>query len=372
MEELLKRANINIPQLHRYIKMAAAFELSKLSEPCYFPPLKKTYHELLRQLRLSDRDVKEFIKRMYKGTRAEKWNLWRMPDHNIMMFIMHVFLKNRKKDGFEAAMLYYMIRQYSHLMHKHFIRFCDIDLFRYALENLTKTHLFSREKTIGNSIIYLSREMQKKYTNDLANWDVDKLIDFISASRHRISQSVKSFAQHYYRSHKEGTRIKTHPEDVEDEYGVQQQLVTLEKGRRVVDNTVKRITVYKTIDRKAFEEAKRTTKVRNSIADMILKSLPELKYSDNIKSTLLLFVKDATKPSEICGKDYIVYVRRLMSIKRTRSRMYFKQQINVLLMKILKENDFIETYNSYTSQTQFIINSFLAFYLTGVLKNSIC
>ena len=370
MEELINKAQINIPQLHRYIKMAAAFELSKLSEPCYYPPLKKPYHEMLRQLRISDPDLKAFIKRMYKGTRAEKWNLWRMPDHNLMLFIMHIFLKNRKKDAYEAAMLYYMIRQYAHLINKQ-MKYCNVDLFRYALENLTKTHLFSREKTIGNSILYLSKELQKKFTKDIAAWDVDKLIDFISVSRHRISQSVKSFAEHYYRSHKEGTRIKTHPEADEDPEGMQ-QLMTLEKGKRVIENTVKKITVYKTIDRKAFDESKKVTKIRSSIADMMIKSLPELKYSENIKTILQLFVKDATKTSFICGPGYYKYARRLMSVKRTRSKVYFKQQVNVLVMKILKENDFIGTYNSYTSQTQFIINSFLGHYLTMVLRNTIC
>lgn len=371
MEELLKTAKINIQQLHRFIKMNAAFELSKLSEPCYFPPLKRTYHELLRQLHISDSDLKAFIKRMYAGTRAQSWNLWRMPDHNIMMLIMHFFLKNNKQDGYEAAMLYYMIRQYSHLIQKHMPQFCSIELFRYALETLTKTHLFSREKTIGNSLIHLSRELQKKFTKDIKDWNVDKIIDFLSVSRHRISQSVKSFSQHYYRASKEGTGIQTQQEPSEDdEFMI--QLITLEKGKRVIDETVKKITMYKTIDRKAVQDAKMVTKVKSSIGDMIIRSIGELKYSDSIKSVLQLFVKDITKTSSVCGKDYYSYVKRLMSVKRTRSKIYFKQQVNILVREILRENEFLDTYNSYTSQTQFIITSFLAYYLTMVLRNNIC
>ncbi len=370
MEELLKKAQIDIPRLHRYIKMTVAFELSKLSEPCYYPPLKRTYHEMLRQLRISDSDIKAFIKRMYKGTRAERWNLWRMPDHNLMIFMMHIFLKNKKKDAYEAAMLYYMIRHYSHLISKH-MKYCNVELFRYVLETLTKTHLFAREKTIGNSLIYLSKELQKRFTKDIASWNVDKIIDFISISRHRISQSVKSFAEHYYRAHKEGSRVRTQLEPTEDEEGMT-QLITLEKGKRVIDEAVKKITVYKIIDRKALQDSKKVTKVRSSIADMIIKSINELKYAENIKNILQLFVKDITKTSSMCGKDYYRYVKRLMSVKRTRSKVYFKQQVNILVRIILKENDFLDTYNTYTSQTQFIVNSFLAFYLTGVLRNSIC
>jgi hypothetical protein len=371
MKELLSKAHIDIPRLHRYIKMTVAFELSKLSEPCYYPPLKKTYHEMLRQLRISDADMKAFIKRMYKGTRAERWNLWRMPDHNLLILIMHIFLQAGKKDAYEAAMLYYMMRHYSHLINKH-IKYCNIDLFRYVLETLTKTHLFAREKTIGNSLLHLAKEMEKRFTKDIANWNVDKIIDFISISRHRISQSVKSFSEHYYRAHKEGNRVRTHLEPTDEEEEGMTQLITLEKGKRVIDEAVKKITVYKSLDRKAFDEAKTVTKVRVSIADMIIRSINELKYSDNIKTILQLFVKDITKTSSLCGKDYYNYVKRLMSVKRTRSKIYFKQQVGILTVQILRENEFLDVYNSYTSQTQFIINSFLAFYLTGVLKNIAC
>jgi len=283
---------------------------------------------------------------------------------------MHIFLKNNKKDAYEAALTYYMVRQYGHLINKQ-IKYCNSELFTYALENLTKTHLFSREKTIGNSIFHLTREAQKRFTKDIADWNKEKLEDFILISRHRISQSVKSFAEHYYRAHKEGSRIRTSIEATDDEDG-SVQLITLEKGKRVIDNTVKKITVYKTLDRKAFDESKRVTKVRSSIADMIIRSVHDLKYENNIKAVLQMFVKDANKTSMVCGKEYYIYVKRLMSIKRTRSKVYFKQQVNVLLLKILEENDFTKTYNSYNSQTQFIINSFLAYYLTMVLRNIIC
>ncbi len=370
MQELLKKAQINLPQLHRFFKMSAAYELSKLSEPCYYPPLKKTYYDMLRQLRISDTDMKAFIKRTYKGTRAQSWNLWRMPDHNLMIFIMHIFLKNKNKAGYEAAMLYYMIRQYSHLIQKH-IKYCNIDLFRYVLETITKTHLFAREKTIGNSLIHLSRELQKRFTKDIERWDIDKIIDFLGISRHRISQSVKSFSEHYYRAHKQGTRLGTQDEPSEDDEFMT-QIVSMEKGKRLIDDAVKKLTMYKIIDRKALDEAKRLTKIKVSIADLIVKNLRDLRHADNIKRILQLFVKDMNTTSELCGRDYYKYVKRLMSVKRTRSKVYFKQQINILIHKILKENDMLDAYNSYTPQTQFIINSFLAFYLTMIIRNSVC
>jgi hypothetical protein len=369
MEELLKKAQINTPKLHRQLKMMAAFELSKLSEPCYYPPLKKPYYELLHEIRLSDRDIKDFVKRFYKGVVIRN-RLLTMLDTNLLLFLMYYFLKNKNMDAYEAALTYYMIRQYSHLINRQ-IKYCNVELFSYALENLTKTHLFSREKTIGNSIFHLTREIQKRFTKDILNWDKLKIEDFILISRHRLAQSVRSFGHHYYRAHKEGSRIRTQIEPTEDDEGTV-QLITVERGRAVIDKTVKKITVYRVIDRKAYEESKSITKIRSSIADMIIKNVHDLRYGDNIRTILQMFVKDATKTSVVCGKDYYTYVKRLMSLKRTRSKVYFKQQVNTLLLKILEENDFIKTYNSYTSQTQFIINSFLAYYLTMILRNIIC
>jgi DNA replication initiation complex subunit (GINS family) len=283
---------------------------------------------------------------------------------------MHIFLKRKKKDAYEATLLYYMVRQYGHLIHRQ-IPYCNTEIFTYALENLTKTHLFAREKTIGNSILHLTREAAKRFTKDILNWNREKLEDFVLISRHRIAQSVKNFAKHYYRAHSQGTRIKTAIEPTGEEEGMN-QLITLEKGKKVIDDTVKKLTVYKSLDRKAYEESKRLTKIKRSIADMIMRSVHQLKYEGNIKTILQLFVKDTTKASQICGKDYYLYVRKLMALKRTRSKIYFKQQVHILLKKILEENNFIKEYNSYTSQTQFIINSFLGYYLTMTLRNLIC
>jgi DNA-binding transcriptional regulator GbsR (MarR family) len=370
MEELLKKAQIDIPKLHRFIKMSAAFELSKLSEPCYYPDLKRTYHELLRQLHISDSDMKALIKRTYEGTRAQSWNLWRSPDHNLMLFIMNIFLRNNNKDAYHAAMIYYMIRQYSHLLNKQ-MKYCNVEAFKFALETLTKTHLFSREKTIGNSLIHLSNELEKRFTKDIASWNIDKIIDFIGISRHRISQSVKSFAEHYYRAQREGSGIKTQQEPSEnDEFMT--QIVTLEKGKRVIEETVKKLTMYKTVDRKALEEAKKFTKIKSSISDMLVRSVMNLMYADDIRTILQLFVKDATQTSDVCGKDYYSYVKKLMALKRTRSKVFFKQQVSNLVRKILKENGVLDVYDSYTPQTQFIINSFLALYITMTLRNLIC
>ena len=371
METLLQQSKINPSNLQRVLLKMASSDVNNMSQPCYIPGHKKAYHMLLNATGLTDKDIKDFAKRTYKGTIAQGFNIANEPGTNMMLFIMWYALRKRNMTLYHGAMLYHMIRQYGHVMMRHFKRFCNEEVFSYALETLTKTHLFAREKTIANSLFHLARELEKKYTNDIKTFNVDGIIQFISASRHRISQSVKSFAEHYYRAWKSGDALKTGGDETDQESNAY-QLQSQERGRKVIDATVKKLTVYKTIDDKAMMEAKQLTKIKTVIADLITRQLKDAKYADEIRLVLQMFVKDVTNASMFCGKDYYAFVRKLMALKRTRARIYFKQQINILLLNILKDIGYTKTFNSYTTQTQFIIHSYLAYYLTLCMRNQVC
>ena len=371
METLLEKSKINMSNLQRTIMKITSSDVNNLSRPCFIPTHKKQYHMLLNATGLTDKDVKEFAKRTYKGTIAQGFNIANEPGTNLLLFIMWYALKKRNKTLFHATLVYHMIRQYGHVMRRHFKQFCNEEVFSYALETITKTHLFAREKTIANSLFHLARELQRKFEREIKDFNVDQIIQFISISRHRISQSVKSFAEHYYRAWKSGDALKTQV-DISDDEGNVYQSQTLERGKKIIDSTVKKLTVYKTVDKRAADEAIKITKVKSTIAVLITKELNNTKYADEIRLILQLFVKDVSDTSMFCGKKYYDYVKKLMGVKRTRSRIYFKQQINILLLKILKNIGYLKTFNSYTTQTQFIIHSYLAYYLTMSMRNTIC
>jgi len=370
MDELFKKITIDLAPLKRYIVGKAAMELSSLSTPCYYPKTKKFPYDILHLLKITEKDFKEFIKRNNKGTIAEKWLLPNDLGSVLLVFIMYIFLKNRDQSGYSATMLYFLIIHYSRLMHKQ-IKYCYEDTFKYTLDNITKTHLFAREKTIPNSLFYLSNALQKSFTKDITNWDKDRIFIFMSEARSRISQSIKSFASSYYLNRKEGSAIKTQTEESDDEINKYQYKV-LQRGQKVVDEVTKKITIYKVVDKKALEDAKRVSKAKTSISTLICNEIANSKYFDQVKILLQLYVKGLENVKMVCGNEYYDHVRKLMAIKRTTAQIYFKAQINILLHEILQNLKLLEVYKKYTSQTQFIINSFLAFYITSVLRNSIC
>jgi len=109
-----------------------------------------------------------------------------------------------------------------------------------------------------------------------------------------------------------------------------------------------------------------------SLAVLITKTINDLKYSDVIKHIYRLYLKDLSNIKQLCGKGYFSHTKKMMSIKRTNEQVYFKQQINILIIKVMKDINYFKRYNTLTPQSQFNINSFLSYYLTMALRNSLC
>jgi len=371
MEELLSKAKINKIKLRSEMLRIAGTTLSDLSKPCYKPPTKTYYYQFLSLTGLTDKDIKDYTKRQWSGRKEITYRMQMDPLTNFYIFLMQYFLQQRDMTGYKASMLFYMIRYYRSILDKQFPKYCDEDIWHYALETLTKTHLFSREKTISNAIYFLTNEMIKRYTEDIRTNNLDEISIFIQTSRSRISQSVKSFAEAYYRASKEGSKIRVASSPTDDEENAF-QFESMSKTERLIEDITRKVTVYKYVDQTSKDEARSITKISILIADALVNSINDVKYTENIRLIFKLFIKDLTDVKQICGKDYFIFVRNLMAIKRTSSQIYFKQQIYVLLEKVLQQEKLKDTYGKFTSQTQFLVNLFLAYYITMILRKSIC
>lgn len=371
MEKLLAQATINANSLKRNIIKFAATELNNLVEPCYYPAVKKYYFTLLEDTGLTNSQLSKFVKEKYKGTKYGHLNLVIDPITTLHVLIMYYFLKNKDQVGYNMTMVYHAIRTYTNLMHKQ-ISYCDPGAFRYALEHLNKTHLFVREKTIPGAIYFISQEMVKQYTTAIKNSDDEQIAIFVQMIRHRLSQSVKSFAEEYYRAAQNKDAIKNTPLITDDEGNEVQSYGEVSRTERMIEDVAKRITLYREIDKSALDEAKKLTKVSSDMANNISNKLCDLKYADNITIILKLFIKDIKNVKMICGKDYYVHIKQLMSIKRTSAQIYFKQQISELLNLLIKELGQEKTFNNFSSQTKFLVNYFLAYYITMILRNKLC
>ena len=85
MKELLEKARINPSTLKQKVLRIVTSDINNLSQPCFIPAHKREYHDLLNATGLTDRDVKDFAKRTYKGTIAQSFNIANEPATNLLL-----------------------------------------------------------------------------------------------------------------------------------------------------------------------------------------------------------------------------------------------------------------------------------------------
>ncbi len=365
MNYLLNKSKVDERKLYNYIKTISTQELSKLSEPCYYPSLKKHKFELLRICNLTENDLKEFPKRFYKGTKWVKFQLHNDSYTNLLLFIMYYFLINDNKLGFSSTMLLHNIRYYSNFI-RISIKFCNEEIFKYALENLSSIHLFRRERTIGNALYFLSNQYIKIYLNDIKEENVDRIGKFIQESRHRIAQSVKSFATIYYDAHEKNKEFKE-PEKYEEE----EVEIPLRKGEILIDKFIRKTTTYKQYDRKAFELSIKQIKIQKNVAEKIIKELSDSKYNDDLSSILRFILDNINDLNILCSDKFKEEIDKLIFVKRIKED-HFKKKINSLLIKILKSIREYSNYEKKSNKDKLQINLFLAYYISLSFRNFIC
>jgi len=369
--DLFQKDKINIIELRRFLTRVVSSNLGSLSEPCFVPTTKKDYYDFLYYTGLTDSQVGEFRKKLWAGRKEEKFaNLLKDNPTTFYLSLLSYFLKNNDAIGYESLFIYFTIRQYGQQMARYFSKYCNKEVFVYALNSLAKTHLFSREKTIPNALYYLSKELMKRYKDKIKRFDLDGMSSYFMETRHRISQSLKSFAAIYYAASSERKGIIT-PEledDEEDLYQYQDQ----ERENKIINRVVQKLVVYKHIDEKIKEEAVNITKINIGLASGFTSKLTDIKYSDQLRLILKLFFNEIKTINSLCGKDFYQLVRNIMSIKRTTSKIYFKQQINILLDDLVKDLGYRKQYLALTNQTKFLISLFIAYYLTLLIRKNAC
>lgn len=365
MQTLLEKSKINRNALSQKIHRIVGTELSQLSHPCYYPSMKKYYYELLHLCGLTEKDVNEFSNQFYKGTKFDAFKLQKDPITNFYIFLYWYFLKQKDVHTAESAMFMHVIRYYSNLMNKS-IKYCDPNTFKLALETISKTHLYVREKSIASSLIYLSRELIRKYEDRILSEDPTNIAIFITESRHRLSQSAKSFATQYYKLKASGTTI-VHPYENEEGQEIQPDIRDM-----TVISLAKKITIYNHTDEQAINDSKKISGISINLARDIVEELGDPKHTDKVTSVLRQFFVDMPDVTYICGSDYFTYVRKLLAVKKSSKPMYFKKEVTTLLIDILTNIDYLETFQTQSSQTQFNILTFLSFYITMTVRRLIC
>ncbi len=362
MQQLLSIAHINDTELKSILSRIQGEELLRLSEPCYYPKLGELDPQLIDATGLTKQNIDDFAERTWKGRPGEKFNIFR--DASFLVWLMWYFLNQDDIPIFNSALICHMIRQYQKLYKKYFRTGCDSNAFISALDRLSKSHLFFREGSIPSAISKLSNDLARKYEQGIKNWNLDAIAKFIGESRSRLNQSFRSFANLYYKIiNAPGYGIPSN-EALDDQVNP----YTLNRRDQFIYNVVSRICMEGDKDQQTIDEAKRITKISDSMATALVDELsngtnPSL-YSVSLQNILNLLL---TQPQSRI-EDITI---QLMSIKRTTKPVYFKKEIQGLTSSLVKNSGRKQEFDSLTPQTQFRIAKYLAVYIAMVLRNTL-
>jgi hypothetical protein len=273
--------------------------------------------------------------------------------------------------GYKGCMLFYCLRQYTNLFHKTF-KFCQPDVFKYTLENINKTHIYYREKTIANAIYHFSNQMIQRWTKDLKSLDKPMQISlFIRECRHRQAQSLKSFAIAYYKNSEQGNRISQQKTEITNDEGETSVIEGTSKTPKQVANLVHKITVYRFVDIKALENSLKLNSVNKIYGQLLVKQLSNHKYSEDLTSIYLMYISNLTSVSNICSNKFISEVKSILRSKNNKIK-FLKESIGNLLDNLIIDANLKKQFNKMSLQSRYTYINFLSFYLFWSLKNYVC
>jgi len=353
-------SDIDFNKLHTFIVKKVSTELASLVEDCYYPKVSILYKDLLAITHSDEKTLRAYSKKKYGNP---KWRLLHDPQTTLLILIVQEFIKQKDMAAALSAFHLFSLRNYSNLLHK-YIRHCNPELFRSALQSLSHNHLFVTKQTIPSSIMYLSNTLFKKYQRALVEDDAGMMLKLIMEIRHRFEQSILSFAKKYYAIHKSQQQIKS--EDEKD-YDVGYET----KLKQFIGSVTKDITIYKNVDKKAVDGARKIIKFNRKYSEQYAKTLTNPKYTSDINSALYLLMKDIKDFSKVPTTSFLDHVKKLMSVKVSKQPLYFKKVISKIHDQVIEDLELVDWFNKLSIQSKSISRNFIAYYLAVYVQNHI-
>lgn len=360
-------AVIDSQYLHQFILNKVHEELVNLIEPCYYPKVIAYYNMLLHMCKTEEKDLVQYGKQKYNRPQFQVLN---QPYNILLVNIVQDFLSRKDLAGAEAAFHMLALKQYMNLLYKYTTKkgsnrkLCIPEIFQEALENISKNHLISKQKTISNMIIYLSREVFKRYIVALQKDDPDQIVAMIMALRTRLNQSVKSLFRQYYtiaanRSQNKVTEEKDYDQSHET------------KLKAFADKLARDICVYSSIRHTAIDKANQILRFNKRLSEGYIKELSTIHYKANVTMAFYLLMKPFKDLALIKSKEFANHVKQLMAIKVTKTPIYFKKTVSEIHDDIIKRLNLVDWYNKLTIQSKSLSRNFIAYYLAFYLQDAI-
>ena len=137
-----------------------------------------------------------------------------------------------------------------------------------------------------------------------------------------------------------------------------------------VEKFIKSMYVYKNNDRRALDEAKKRSRVKNNLAESMLPLIHNRSSEENVKIILISFMKNILDTKSLCGPEFYKMVSGLMYKRNLKDSFIFKNLI-IDFSDSLYENVMSTSIKTGT-RDKIPARIFVAFYITISFRNLFC
>ena len=281
----------DVRMIHKYLATVCGYELSQISEPCYFPKIVKYKNDFFSKTKIDPKNTKLFLKQM-NPTYA---NFAIFNDELTVGLIAGLLHFSRSKDYDVAKICYFLlaIKFYSSLVNISFPRFCDRELWIHAFTQVSPKHLIREKGGMSGAIMHIVNSLYKIYFSKLEYPYItdNDLIRVVYDLRHRLSQSIKSFAEIYY--HLQKTGDKSVGGSAEKSVTTKDDVIT------IADKISMSMCTFEQIDDKLLKLAIYRSGIQTHIGHSIIEELSNVEFKDKIRFIIILLGK-GTVMSALC------------------------------------------------------------------------
>lgn len=354
---LPKNSSPEKSRLITFLKKYIGREFSNISRPCYYLKMVRTWRDIVYLTGIDKTIIKEFkkgIPHKYKSRHI-------LYDDATMLLLYAIISSFNQKENENARLLFYMLslKFYGSLIHRYFKSFCNPEIWNIALDRLSTKHIFRKLNGIANAIIYLSDNECKKYKerfqkieNTEDGWDFCNSL--VYSLRTRINQSVKSFANKYYKlSQDEKLKVKAQGEE-ED----------IEQTPSVADRISIKISTYSQINKQAIIYASEKSGARIDLSTYIIEQMSQVSTREKLRFILTLMNR-VVPLDQICNNRSKNNLIRKVSVGAKIGRYVIRDKIIEMLEEVDKD------YIIKTSNKKQVVSFFLH-YITFYIQRSIC
>jgi len=328
---------------------------------CKMPNITSNKKDIIFHTEFDEEKKKEFLKQFSSSYR--NFNI--LQDIITIILLNNIIYKCRKKD-FDSALNYSLIlalKFYGSLLNIFFSKGCIPEIWELSLNSLNGTHLFKVKKGILQAIVFLNKEVFNKYKNlfDDPKLEDKTVVLYVNELRSRLSQSLKSFAEKYYKIFNEKEKFlgKTSKENILSDYNNKNVLsIKLANSFCVYDNK-EELILNIAVKKSGSDKIK---------SEFLLDSLNDPNYQDDIKFLFFLILSLTSLEKnvlKVCNEKSIFFIAgNIMKDVYKRGNYSIKKVIEKLI-----EISFQEKIDKKEKEK---LIHFLAIYILFFFKKKLC